>query len=242
MDFMKSEYRVDYKPNTRETVRKDVLHYFLQSSIIEPNRDNPARATNSPKFCYSLTEEFLTLIKYYGKDSWEKRVKKYNKNVKSLVKKYKKERDMQKIPVVINGEKLKFGPGAHNQLQKAIIEEFAPRFAQGGEVLYVGDTENKDLVRNDKKLKKLGISITKHDKLPDVVIYCKDKDWLYYIESVTAVGPISDKRMIELKEMSKKCSCGIVYVTAFSDRETLRKFVADLAWETEVWISKDQII
>lgn len=239
MDFMKEQYNIIYKPNTRETVRKDVLHCFLQNSIVEVNRDDPKRATNSPKYCYSLTHEILDLIHHYGKDSWDEEVKKYNENVDSLIKKYTKERDIQKIPVTINGEKLKFGPGAHNKLQKDIIEEFAPRFAQGGEVLYVGDTENKDLVRNDNKLKDLGISITQHDKLPDVVIYCKDKDWLYYIESVTSVGPISNKRMIELKEMSKNCNSGIVYVTAFPDRVTLRKFIADLAWETEVWISED---
>ena len=61
MDFMRDTYGIQYKANTRETVRKDVLHYFLQSSIVEANRDNPERATNSPKYCYSLTEEFLDL-------------------------------------------------------------------------------------------------------------------------------------------------------------------------------------
>ena len=37
-------------------------------------------------------------------------------------------------------------------LQKAIIEEFAPRFAPHSECLYVGDTIEKDLVKNIKLL------------------------------------------------------------------------------------------
>lgn len=40
----------------------------------------------------------------------------------------------------------------HNLLHKAIIEEFAPRFAPGAECLYVGDTAEKDLVKNEAKL------------------------------------------------------------------------------------------
>ena len=40
-------------------------------------------------------------------------------------------------------------------LQKAIIEEFAPRFAPDTECLYVGDTIAKDLAKNEEKLREL---------------------------------------------------------------------------------------
>ena len=39
-----------------------------------------------------------------------------------------------------------FDPGSHNRLQKAILEEFTPRFTPGSECLYVGDTTHKDMV------------------------------------------------------------------------------------------------
>ena len=45
----------------------------------------------------------------------------------------------------------------HNALQKAILEEFAPRFAPGAICLYVGDTTNKNLVENQTLLKQLGL-------------------------------------------------------------------------------------
>ena len=37
--------------------------------------------------------------------------------------------------------------------------------------------------------------------------------------------------------MTQKCKCGKIYVTAFLDRETFRKFSHDIAFETEVWIA-----
>ena len=123
-------------------------------------------------------------------------------------------------------------------LQKAIIEEFAPRFAPNSECLYVGDTIEKDLVKNVDKLKKLGFEITLHDKMPDVVLYCEDKDWIYFIESVTSVGPMDPKRILEIEEMTKDVKAGKIFVTAFPDFKTYKKFLEELAWETEVWIAE----
>lgn len=156
----------------------------------------------------------------------------------TLIEKYSNQREMVRIPIHINGEELSFSPGDHNQLQKAIIEELAPRFARGAEVLYLGDTEDKDLIKNVDKLRALGVEITAHDKLPDVVLYLEEKNWLYFIESVTSVGPISQKRILEIEAMTENCDCGKIYITAFLDKTTFKKFVADLAWETEVWLAE----
>lgn len=237
MDFMKDKYGIEYKANTRETVRKNVLHYFLLDAIVESNRDNPGRATNSPKFCYSITNEFLNLIRVYGTDEWLNKLSKYNDNVENLITKYKKEREFNMIPLKVGNKKLKFSPGKHNELQKSIIEEFAPRFAKGAELLYVGDTKNKDLVENTDRLKEIGITITEHDKLPDVILYLKEKNWLYFIEAVTSVGPMNDKRIIQIEELTKDCNCGNIYITAFLDKQTFKKFISELAWETEVWLA-----
>ena len=141
------------------------------------------------------------------------------------------------MPVKINGSDFTFSAGKHNQLQKAIIEEFAPRFAKNSECLYVGDTIQKDMVKNQEKLRKLGFEITLHDKMPDVVLYCEDKDWIFFIESVTSVGPMNPKRILEINEMAKNITAGKIFVTAFLDFNTYKKFSSDLAWETEVWIA-----
>lgn len=137
----------------------------------------------------------------------------------------------------INGKDFTFSPGDHNQLQKAIIEEFAPRFAPNSECLYVGDTIEKDLVKSEDKLCELGFTITLHDKMPDVVLYLQEKNWLYFIEAVTSVGPMEPKRIKEIEEMTTGVIAGKIYVTAFLDFKTFKKFSETLAWETEVWIA-----
>ena len=142
------------------------------------------------------------------------------------------------MPVNINGKDFKFSSGKHNELQKAIIEEFAPRFAPVSECLYVGDTIMKDLVKNVEKLSKLGFEITLHDKMPDVVLYCEDKKWLYFIEAVTSVGPMNPKRILEIEELTKDVKVGKIYVTAFPDFKTYKRFSEELAWDTEVWIAE----
>ena len=50
-------------------------------------------------------------------------------------------------------------------------------------------------MKNIDKLKELGFEITLHDKMPDVVLYREDKNWIYFIESVTSVGPMDPKRI-----------------------------------------------
>ncbi len=128
-------------------------------------------------------------------------------------------------------------PGAHNKLQVAVIEEFGPRFAPGATVLYLGDTAQKHVVFEANQIAHLGVPITEHDKLPDVVLYWEDKNWLFLIEAVTSHGPVSPKRHREIEAMLDACAVERVYVTAFLRVRDFRKYAADIAWETEVWLA-----
>lgn len=144
---------------------------------------------------------------------------------------------MRKMSVRINKKDYTFSPGSHNQLQKAILEEFAPRFAPNSECLYVGDTTHKDMVKNEAKLTELGFAITLHDKMPDVVLYREDKDWLYFIEAVDSVGPMSPERVRDINQMTEGVKSGKIFVTTFLDFSKFKRFSEQLAWETEVWIA-----
>lgn len=234
MEFIKQNYGVAYAENSRETFRKQAMHHFRIAALIEDN----LKATNSPNYRYRITIEALNLIKKYGTKDWNKELAKYLKNHEKLISIYENKRNLTKIPVKINGENFEFSTGKHNELQKAIIEEFAPRFAQNSIVLYVGDTKDKDLYKDVELLEKLKISMGDHEKLPDVILYQKEKKWIYFIEAVTSVGPISPKRIVEITDMTRNCKLGKIYVTAFIDMKTFKKFTEQLAWETEVWLSE----
>lgn len=231
--YTKENYGVAYAENSRETFRKQAMHHFRNAAFIEDN----GKATNSPNYRYRLTDEMLSLIQSYGTGTWETEKSNFLNTHETLVDLYASKRAMRKMPVRINGEDFTFSPGKHNELQKAIIEEFAPRFAPNSECLYVGDTTEKDLVKNVAKLQELGFAITLHDKMPDVVLYSEEKNWLYFIESVTSVGPMEPKRIKEIEEMTTDVTAGKIYVTAFLDFKTFKKFSETLAWETEVWIA-----
>lgn len=134
---------------------------------------------------------------------------------------------------------MKLSLGKHNDLQKSIIEEFLPRHGQGCEVLYLGDTANKMLYIEEKKLKSLNFFELSHNELPDIIAYNEKRNWLYLIEGVHTSGSISEIRMLELKRLTKNCSADIVYVTAFLTKAEFRKWVSDIAWKTEIWIAEN---
>lgn len=239
MAFVNENYKADapYAPNTRETFRRQVLHQFIQAGVANYNPDDPTLPVNSPKAHYAITEEALEVAKSYGTKNWNSRTQQFAVEYEILRDRYAAERDMHRIPFVIEGNEYYLSPGAHNEVQAAVVEEFAPRFAPGGKLLYIGDTEDKDLYVNAAGLEVLNLPITEHSKLPDIVISDDKRGWLFLIEVVTSHGPMSAKRVIELEEFTKNCPFGIVYVTAFPNAREFKKHVDEIAWETEVWLS-----
>lgn len=234
IQFANTYYGATYAENSRETFRKQALHRFRTAALVEDN----GKATNSPNYRYRLTDETLQMLKAVGTKQEQTELNRFLAYHEKLMDIYASKKKMTMMPVKINGLDFSFSAGKHNELQKAIIEEFAPRFAPNSECLYVGDTIEKDLVKNVDKLEKLGFEITLHDKIPDVVLYREDKDWIYFVESVTSVGPMDPKRILEIEKMTKDVKAGKVYVTAFLDFKTYKKFSEELAWETEVWIAE----
>ncbi|MDE6759863.1 MAG: restriction endonuclease [Lachnospiraceae bacterium] len=232
--FVNTYYGVDYAENSRESFRKQALHHFRTAALVEDN----GTATNSPNYRYRLTEETLQMVRTFQSSDWEKTLSSFLECHEMLINIYTSKKKMTMMPVCINGGDFQFSTGKHNELQKAIIEEFAPRFAPNSVCLYVGDTVEKDLIKNVDKLAELGFEITLHDKMPDVILYREDKDWIYFIESVTSVGPMEPKRILEIAEMTKHVTAGKIFVTAFLDFKTYKRFSESLAWETEVWIAE----
>lgn len=237
MTFVTENYGKPYAPNTRETFRRHVLHQFVQGRIADYNPNEPQLPVNSPKAHYAISEKALAVVKVYNTKKWKPSVEAFISQVGTLTQAYEKERSMQLVPVTLEGKRIKLSAGKHNEVQAAVVEQFAPRFAGGAKVLYLGDTAKKDLHVDRQNLEKIGIPITEHSKLPDVVIYDEEREWLFLVEVVTSHGPVSPKRMLELEEFLKDSKVGKIYVTAFPDKSEFKKHIADIAWETEVWIA-----
>jgi len=239
MEFFEKNYGKRYAPNTRETVRRQTVHQFMQAALIVPNPDKPSRPTNSPKAVYQIETSALRLLRGYGKRGWKKRLREYLLTVEPLNKLYAKERDMERIPVTLaNGKTIRLSPGGHNTLVKKILDEFCPIFTPGGRIVYVGDTGEKWAYFDAAILQKLGVMIEEHGKMPDVVVHHLAKNWLVLIEAVTSHGPVNPKRRKELKELFAGSKAGLVFVTAFHDRHKMMKYLDEISWETEAWVAE----
>lgn len=240
MFFIDQKYNKKYAPNSRETIRRQTLHQFMEACVVDLNPDDPARPTNSGNNCYALTDGALVAIRAYGTGSFEREVETFVESKGRLRELRQRARSQHLVPIEIpDGTTIELSPGKHNELQKAIIEEFGPRFAAGARLLYLGDTAKKHVIFQEDELRQLSIPITEHDKLPDVVLYLREKNWLFLIEAVTSHGPVSFTRHYQLSELIAESDAEPIFVSAFPDRAEFRRHVADIAWETEVWLSED---
>jgi len=237
--FIEQNYRKRYAENTRETFRRQVLHQFEQARIVDRNPDDPTLPTNSPRTHYALSEAVLPVIQGYGTKAGQRLLEKFRGEQGTLLELYQHRRRQSMIPLKDpSGREFHLSPGKHNQLQVGVIEEFAPRFAPGARLLYLGDAANKILFLDVKTLQRLGFPVDKHGKLPDIVLYSPKRKWLFLIEVVTSHGPVSPKRYRELEALLSKSPAGRVYVSAFPDLKEYLRHGRDIAWETEIWIAE----
>jgi type II restriction enzyme len=131
MEFMHREYSVRYAPNTRETVRRQVLHQLVLAGVADRNPFDPELPTNDPRTHYAISEAALNAVRTFGSKEWETEVARFLTRRTALIEIFARERSKRLIPVRFpDGKLISLSPGAHNRLQKAIVEQFAPRFAE----------------------------------------------------------------------------------------------------------------
>ncbi len=240
IDFVAKSYGVRYAPNTRETVRDEAVKFFVEAGLLLRNPDKPDRATNSGKTVYQVEPTALALLRRFGTPKWAKALQDYLAKVEEVKREIARCRELARVPVTLpDGQRVALSPGGQNPLIKAIIEDFCPHFVPGGVIAYIGDTENKFAHLEADYLAKLGVGLDSAAKMPDVIVHCVRRNWLLLIEAVTSVGSVDGKRRKELKELFSGSTAGLVFVTAFNTLRSMRSFLSQIAWESEVWIAEN---
>ena len=151
----------------------------------------------------------------------------------------------RKVPVKLPcGKTLELSFGPHNDLQKAIIEEFLPRYAACRGSALRGRYGEETAADRDRAVELARFFELAHEALPDVVAYDATHNWLFLIEAVHSANPISKLRHLMLERMTEKCTAPRIYVSVFKDRAALRQWLLEISWETEVWLveSPDHLI
>lgn len=238
MAWIRDHWSVDYKPNTRETIRRQTLHQFVQAHLLIENPDEPSRPINSPRWCYQVTPEALDLIRSHGMDGFRHNLRRYMLARPGLEAAYRQQRDLLKIPVTLpQGTEVTLSPGGQNPLLKAMVEEFCPRFTPRGSVLYIGDAGDKWLTFDKESLESLGVFVDDHGKMPDLIVHMADRGWVVLLEAVSTHGPVDSKRHAELNAIFSGCTLGLIFVSCFPDQATMKTYLVDIAWGTDAWIA-----
>ena len=236
--FENKHYREDISSGSYDDIRRKDLLYPVQAGIVLNSSAFDAQATNNPTRGYALNPLFAKLLKSYGTLQWKNELGIYKEQVKLLKEELERKRNLEKIPVKLpSGTDLLLSAGEHNILQKHIVEDFLSRFGMGAEVLYIGDTSDKYLYKNEEVLDQIGFFTLEHEELPDIVAYCKEKNLLFLIEAVHSAGPMDEIRVMKLKKQMENCTATPIFITAFLNKKEFRKWVTDIAWESEVWIA-----
>lgn len=236
--FVNDNFEENISSGSYDDIRRKDLKFLVLADLIVNSGISKGSATNDPTRGYSLHPDFKKLIETYKTNEWQNNLRNFNSNRLSLAEILERKRNIEKIPVKLPNEiYIELSLGEHNVLQKQIIEQFLPRFGSDCVVLYIGDTSNKSLHIELEQLKELNFFELSHDELPDIIAYSVKNNWLYLIEAVYSSGPMSETRVLELKRMLKECKAELIFVTSFLTRADFKRWILDVAWETEVWIA-----
>lgn len=240
MDWIRDHLGQDYAANTRETIRRFTLHQFAAGGLVEQNADQPDRPINSPKWNYRLVPGLVPVIQAIGTSDYAEQLKTFIDGIETWKQQQDEIREMNKVPVELpDGSGVMLSSGGQNVLIKKMVEEFCPRYAPGGQVLYIDDTDHSFRTQQETLMKSVGIELPERGKAPDLIVWLEDKQWLFLMEACSTHGPIDVIRKRELIELFALQKDKIVFVSCFPSRDVMRQYLADLAWETEAWCASD---
>lgn len=240
IEYINAHFQENISSGSYDDIRRKDLKLPTVARIVLKSANDPEASTNNPTRAYALNPEYASIVQAFGTEGWDEDVEAFLTERETLRDRLDDARPMSMVPVTLpSGVVLQLSRGKHNKLQKAIVEDFLARYGESSRVLYLGDTAKKLLHLDREALKRINFFELAHDELPDVVAYSESKNWLYLVEAVHSSGPISNLRYEQLRALTKSCTAEVIYVTAFLDRETFRKYAPDIAWETEVWIAEE---
>jgi len=236
--YINTHFQDSISSGSYDDIRRKHLKLSVLAGVIVPTSPNAAR--NDPQRGYAIADEFGALARLVPDGNYHQLLADRVAASGSLAERLNAARHLDMIPIITpEGVEIDLTLGVHNELQRAVVEQFLPRFGYEAELLYLGDTANKLLWLQQDKLTALHFFELNHGELPDIVAYSRRKNWLFLIEAVYSSGPISPTRLLQLQTLCRDCTAETVFVTAFLDRAAFRRFSSEIAWETEVWMAAE---
>jgi hypothetical protein len=242
-----------YADTSREPIRDETLRNGLLLVGAAVERKDLATTSSKPR--YALTREFAALFNPSLDDNqltatiaeWQNTYLAAGALARvALVRAGVSKSPTDFLVTFPNGETRNLTPGASSMISKHVVEAFAPRFLEAPGVLWLSESSNKVIKRDDILAKKIGLNIDAGRNLPDIILVdvASSGTLVVFVEVVATDGPVSETRRAELLKLATGAGFSeehVAFVTAFLDRDSqaLRRAFAILAWNSFVWIASE---
>ena len=145
-----------------------------------------------------------------------------------------------------NGETRQLAPGPSSVIAQAVIEVFSVRFLEKPAVLWLSESGNKVVARDDKLAAAIGLKIEADKNLPDIILAdLGPRDPLIvFVEVVATDGAVTERRQEALSTVAIGAGfkrSQVVFLTAYKDRDSagFKKTVSGLAWGSFAWFASE---
>ncbi|HGF6473174.1 TPA: BsuBI/PstI family type II restriction endonuclease [Klebsiella pneumoniae] len=246
-----------YAENTREPIRDETIKNGLIPCRAVLLREGIATTSSAPRYC--LNKVFADLFDAdlsandleIAIDNWQKNY--LNKAALSRIRLLKSGAKIAADAVAVtfpNGEIRMLAPGPSSVIAKAVIEKFAVDFLKTPAVLWLSESGNKVVARDEALATDLGLAIDPSKALPDIILIDLGEDesgddmLVVFVEVVATDGPINRERKIILTKIALEAGFSennLAFLTAFSDRGSpqFRKAISEIAWGSSAWFASE---
>jgi hypothetical protein len=145
-----------------------------------------------------------------------------------------------------NGETRQLAPGPSSFIAQAVIEEFAVRFLAAPAVLWLSESGNKVVLRDDSIANAIGLKIQADKDLPDIILadLGPKEPLIVFVEVVATDGAITPRRQEAMHALTAAAGFSpaqVAFVTAYQDRQStgFKRTVAQLAWNSFAWFASE---
>jgi len=246
-----------YAVNSREPIRDETLRSgFVPCRAVVEREDVP---TTSSKPKYAINAELAELFTPDLADDelltaivdWQS--KHLSKAAIARVRLVKQGATVARDAVSVmfpNGEIRALKPGPSSVIAKAVIEVFAPRYLKQPAVLWLSESGNKVVARDEALASALGLKIDASKALPDIILVDLGADSaaadmiVVFAEVVASDGPINRERKVALTSLALDAGFDerhLAFLTAYHDRghQAFRKSISELAWGSFAWCASE---
>ena len=242
-----------YAANTREPIRDETLREGLvRLGAVEEREGLP---TTSPLPRYALARGFAALFHPdLGDEALQAQITRWQEaNLTAgalariaIIRQGAAAREGRVLVTFPNGETRDMEPGPSSVISKAVVEEFVPRFLEQPSVIWLSESRNQVVARDDQLAQEIGLTIDPGRNLPDLILIdLGPKDpLLVFVEVVATDGPVNEARRAALMGIAIEAGFSehhVAFVTAYADRDdaAFKGSVSELAWQSFAWFMSE---